>query len=252
MPNRLTKQLSPARTSSIPEHIRNSLFTSQESIPSPLSEYSLHLRNFGEPRSAPISLNSSWYPDSLNPYYEQITSDRAPSRASEPSLYRIDEQEDGYTEKMTTHELTRIIPHSAPPIPQHSSRMVPAVHAIATPRPTLFFAIASDKVDEVRQVLESGHAGPNEAIGPQSALEFALTNDQLTHKMEIVKLLLAYGANPRVARNYIEKQRPTDVDPRTKTELTEPDSSPVVRTTILEGVDAATRFVLSSTVRTRH
>jgi len=126
--------------------------------------------------------------------------------------------------------------------------MVPTVHAIATPKPTLFFAIASDKVDEVRKVLESGHAGPNEAIGPQSALEFALTNDQLTHKTEIVKLLLAYGANPRVAL----KQRPTNVDPLTKTELAEPNSSPVFNTTILEGVDAATRFVLSPTVRTRH
>lgn len=178
--------------------------------------------------------------------------DRAPSRASEPSLYRIDEQEHGYTEKITTRELAQIVPHSAPPISQYSSRMVPAVHAIATPKPTLFFAIASDKVDEVRNVLESGHAGPNEAIGPQSALEFALTNDQLTHKTEIVKLLLAYGANPRVARNQIVKQSPTNVDPRTKTELAEPNSSPVVNTTILDGVDAATRFVLSSTVRTRH
>ena len=72
-------------------------------------------------------------------------------------------------------------------------------HAIATPRPTLLFAIAADDVDEVRRVLESGEAGPNDDVGPQSALAFALTADQLKHKVEIVKLLLAHGANPAVA-----------------------------------------------------
>ena len=39
-----------------------------------------------------------------------------------------------------------------------------SVHAIATPRPTLLFAIASDDVNEVRRVLESGEASPNEEI----------------------------------------------------------------------------------------
>lgn len=73
--------------------------------------------------------------------------------------------------------------------------------AIATPRPTLMFAIASDDVEQVRQVLESGDAGPNDSVGPQSALAFALTNDQLTHKIDIVKTLLAYGADPSVLKN---------------------------------------------------
>lgn len=58
------------------------------------------------------------------------------------------------------------------------------------------FAIASDNVEEVERVLNHGEAGPNDQVGPQSALEFALTNDQLTNKMEIVKTLLAYGADP--------------------------------------------------------
>ncbi|KAJ3511886.1 hypothetical protein NLJ89_g3842 [Agrocybe chaxingu] len=74
-------------------------------------------------------------------------------------------------------------------------------HAIATPRPTLMFAIASDNVEQVREVLESGDAGPNEAVGPLSALEFTLTNDKLSNKLEIVKTLLAYGADPTVATN---------------------------------------------------
>ncbi|KAL1709595.1 hypothetical protein EV121DRAFT_252583 [Schizophyllum commune] len=69
-------------------------------------------------------------------------------------------------------------------------------HAIATPRPTLMFAIASDDVDEVRRVLESGEAGPNDAVGPQSALAFTLSNDQLQNKLGIVKALLEHGADP--------------------------------------------------------
>ena len=85
------------------------------------------------------------------------------------------------------------------PSPQPSSSVStfrePA-HAIATPRPTLLFAIASDDVNEVRRVLESGEAGPNDDAGPQSALEFALTAEQLKHRVDIVKLLLAHGANP--------------------------------------------------------
>lgn len=70
------------------------------------------------------------------------------------------------------------------------------VHAIATPRPTLLFAIASDNIDEVRRVLENGEAGPNDDVGPQSALAFTLTANNLKNKKEIVKMLLAHGANP--------------------------------------------------------
>lgn len=58
------------------------------------------------------------------------------------------------------------------------------------------FAIASDDVEQVKQALENGDSGPNDTVGPQSALEFVLTNDKLTKKMEIVKTLLAYGADP--------------------------------------------------------
>jgi hypothetical protein len=58
------------------------------------------------------------------------------------------------------------------------------------------FAIASDDVSEVRRVLENGEANPNDTVGPQSALQFALTNDQLTNKLDIVKTLLAFGADP--------------------------------------------------------
>jgi hypothetical protein len=74
-------------------------------------------------------------------------------------------------------------------------------HAIATPRPTLMFAIASDDVSQVQRVLESGEANPNDQVGPQSALKFALTSDQLTNRLEIVKTLLAYGADPAGLKN---------------------------------------------------
>jgi hypothetical protein len=65
----------------------------------------------------------------------------------------------------------------------------------------LMFAIASDDEKSVRHVLEHGHVDPNESMGPQSALAFALTNERLAHKLDIVKALLAYGADPMALRN---------------------------------------------------
>ena len=81
------------------------------------------------------------------------------------------------------------------------SLLIEPVHAIATPRPTLLFALASDDVREVRRALESGEAGPNDDVGPQSALAFTLANDQLKNKMQMVKMLLAYGADTSTLRD---------------------------------------------------
>lgn len=83
------------------------------------------------------------------------------------------------------------LPPPSPALSQYS------MHAIATPQPTLMFAIASDDPDEVRRVLESGEVGPNDQVGPQSALAFAVGNERLKRKVEIVKTLLAYGADPK-------------------------------------------------------
>ncbi|KAH7909866.1 P-loop containing nucleoside triphosphate hydrolase protein [Hygrophoropsis aurantiaca] len=117
------------------------------------------------------------------------------------------------------------------------------MHAIATPKPTLLFAIASDDVEQVRKVLESGDAGPNDQVGPQSALAFALTNDNLTHKNEIVKALLAYGADPAALRD-------PNLNPAPHTPLA--DESDVASfidhpppATTLEGMDPATRYFVS-------
>ena len=63
------------------------------------------------------------------------------------------------------------------------------------------FAIASDNVEQVRSVLESGEANPNESVGPQAALAFALSNENLSNKLEIVKTLLAFGADPNVVKD---------------------------------------------------
>ena len=91
------------------------------------------------------------------------------------------------------------IANSRNPTRTHTRRQ--PSHAIATPRPTLMFAIASDDVSEVQRVLDSGEANPNDQVGPQSALMFALTNEQLTNRLEIVKTLLAYGADPAGLRS---------------------------------------------------
>ncbi|KAJ3555793.1 hypothetical protein NM688_g2379 [Phlebia brevispora] len=113
------------------------------------------------------------------------------------------------------------------------------IHAIATPRPTLLFAIASDDVEEVRRVLESGEVGPNDDVGPQSALAFAVTAEQLKHRTEMVKLLLAHGANPsslgesgRTSRSSV---RSSDTGP---SNIVTPDG-------VLAGVDAATRYYIN-------
>lgn len=114
-----------------------------------------------------------------------------------------------------------------------ASILAAPAHAIATPKPTLLFAIASDNVDQVREVLESGEAGPNDSVGPQSALAFTLTNDKLAHKQEIVKALLAYGANPSALRNLA-------LNPVPHKEGGDELSAPPPETT-MEGMDPATR-----------
>lgn len=100
------------------------------------------------------------------------------------------------------------------------------------------FAIASDDAKSVHHVLEHGHADPNESMGPQSALAFALTNERLAHKLEIVKALLAHGADPMALRN------PTLNPPHRSTSV---GDDPILLspppTTTLEVMDPAMRYV---------
>jgi hypothetical protein len=127
---------------------------------------------------------------------------RLSSRFSDPTFESEDDNVGDSKNINYDHTIRRPLPiasHTAP-ASRTASVTYPPVYAIATPPLTLMFAIASDDVDQVRQVLENGDAGPNDLVGPQSALAFALTNDQLTHKIGIVKTLLAYGADPAVLK----------------------------------------------------
>jgi hypothetical protein len=127
---------------------------------------------------------------------------RLSSRFSEPSFGPEDDDADSSEDTNYDYTICRPLPivSQTAPASRTASVICPPMYAIATPPPTLMFAIASDDVDQVRQVLENGDAGPNDLVGPQSALAFALTNDQLAHKIDIVKALLAYGADPTVLK----------------------------------------------------
>ncbi|KAG2352430.1 hypothetical protein BDR07DRAFT_1478237 [Suillus spraguei] len=112
------------------------------------------------------------------------------------------------------------------------------------PKPTLLFAIVSDDVNEVRQVLESGEARPSDQVSPQSALTFTLTNDKLSHKNEIVKAMLAYGAYPSALQN-------PELNPSAQASSEESEgvsgSHSQTGETMPEGMDPATRADLTHT-----
>ena len=173
------------------------------------------------------------------PYSAPVSSwrhSRLPSRLSEP----CHDQSDGDEENDTYHRrdiydvtIRRPVPHTAP------VAGAPAVfhQPIVMPRPTLMFAIASDDVEQVRQVLESGDADPNNSFGPQSALAFTLTNDKLTKKLDIVKTLLAYGADPTTAKN-MEPPYSSPAEGQTP----ELSAGVVPGSSVVDGMDFATRY----------
>jgi ankyrin repeat protein len=140
-------------------------------------------------------------------------------------------------DQLLTFSLGPIPLPSAPTTLQQDSSLFTLVPSSATtPERSLIFAIASDNVDSVRQVLEHSHADPNESIGPQSALAFALTNERLVHKLDVVKALLAYGANPAALRNPQLNPPHRDIAASDDTMLLSPPP-----TTTLEAMDPATR-----------
>lgn len=100
------------------------------------------------------------------------------------------------------------------------------------------FAIASDDAKSVQHVLEHGNADPNEPMGPQSSLAFALTNERLAHKLDIVKALLAYGADPMALRDPILNPPLRNTSVSDDLILLSPPP-----TTTLEVMDPATRYV---------
>ena len=196
-----------------------------------------HLANFDEPHSAPLSRPAIW-----QSYDDDVTQTVYPRRSrrlsmlSEPSLVPEDEDnnEDNTSREHTIRRPLPVVPYTAP-ASRIASMTRPPMYAIATPRPTLMFAIASDDVEQVRQVLASGDASPNEFVGPQSALAFTLTNDQLVNKVQIVKTLLAFGADPKVVTTANE----WDGLPRAGTEPL-PPSNP-----LLAALDPATKYAFN-------
>lgn len=147
-----------------------------------------------------------------------------------------DEQDDTIRRSIGQIQPPATLVPSRPP-----SVLLSPVHAIATPRPTLLFAIASDDVNEVKRVLESGEAGPNDDVGPQSALAFAVTANQLKHKQEIIKLLLAHGANPSVLTELPSAASSRAVSPTGS----QHGGEPLAQGGILETLDPATRYFIS-------
>lgn len=141
--------------------------------------------------------SSNGFPPLHEPLSAPLPSQRDPLPHSRQSQDR-----DDYTDshRHDTYDETIQQPPRTAPVTRTPSDSQQLLHAIETPRPTLMFAIASDDVEQVRQVLQSGEVDPNEAVGPQSALAFTLTNSKLTNKLELVKMLLAYGADPESVR----------------------------------------------------
>ncbi|KAF9014148.1 hypothetical protein BDQ17DRAFT_1386670 [Cyathus striatus] len=187
----------------------------------------IHVIRIYEPQSAPAH-SQTWRsaPSHVTRASLLTIHDRRSSHYSEPSCTSYDElvEHDSYDE--TIRRPLGPPPNSAPLSRSRPTSVVrPPMYAIATPSPTLMFAIASDDVEQVRQVLERGNAGPNDSVGPQSALEFAMTNDQLSHKMDIVKTLLAFGADPTIAR------KPSSVD-----------EEPKLMKSLIDDMDPATRY----------
>ncbi|PPQ84066.1 hypothetical protein CVT25_003669 [Psilocybe cyanescens] len=223
--------LSSARSSNIPLNIRTSTtaLNSGSASPSLSAQYFKNLANLEEPRSAPAA---SWR--------QSINYSRPSSRLSERFIEDDEDDDTGHFSQNDPYGETirrpiPIAPHTAP-------AFYPPTYAIETPKPTLMFAIASDNVDEVRRVLDAGEADPNETVGPQSALMFALTNDKLSNRLDIVKTLLAYGADPTAAKNVAAPH--SSSEGQEEEEEGESQASEHLSKTLMDEIDPATRYYL--------
>ena len=96
-------------------------------------------------------------------------------------------------------------------------------------------------------MLETGEAGPNDQVGPQSALAFTLTNEKLANKLDIVKALLAFGADTSVLNNTPELRPEAMRSPAS--DASDAPSSTRAYEKMLERMDPATRCVIGSICR---
>ncbi|EFI28317.1 hypothetical protein CC1G_13846 [Coprinopsis cinerea okayama7 len=241
--NSLLNNTSLSTPRSAPYHTTTNSIIDTARSPSLLTEDLNHLATFGSPVSAPVNAPSNWpshHPASQHYDY------RSSSRLSEP-IYELEQEEDlDDTERQDVrNEPIRrpILPTPTPrsaSVSRPESILHPSLHAVATPKPTLMFAIASDDVDQVRQVLENGDANPNDLVGPQSALEFALSNDQLANKLNIVKTLLAFGADPSTLKEDVVEKAPSGA--KAGEDQSNEAPSHQAAKTLMEGMDPATRY----------
>ncbi|KAI0374638.1 hypothetical protein BV20DRAFT_1048686 [Pilatotrama ljubarskyi] len=236
-------RLSSPRSGHIPPRIRNT-HGSTTQLDSPL--HITPVISHSQPASAPVSRPPSWQqrfskrrsllvqPSHRLSYLSEQYA-RSESRLSEPIDEGREDEFDQYDAADRFDEtIRRPVSSLSATQPRPESILLTPVHAIATPRPTLLFALASDDVEEVRRVLESGEARPNDDVGPQSALAFTLANNQLKNKMAMVKLLLAYGADASALRDAEE-----DEDAERSSQK---GSRPMSK--LLEDADPATRYYI--------
>lgn len=224
---------------SLLEHNRNTLASSDgHSRTSPVSPHFQSSQNNNQSQCSPPSTSGPTQPSSwrLSNYRANSRSytaaDRWPSRRNSTLSFSYVPGEEVEIDGSLSPGPDQSI--HGDHIPRPASASEGLIHAIATPKPTLLFAIASDDVEQVRKVLDSGEAGPNDPVGPQSALAFTLTNDKLARRNDIVKVLLAYGADPSALRN-------PALNP---TARAEGNVGPPPETT-LEGMDPATRYFMA-------
>lgn len=109
--------------------------------------------------------------------------------------------------------------------------------------PQLFFALASDSPAQVSEILAAGQADANDTAGPNDlpALVFSLTNDQLKNKTEIVKTLLAHGADPSVIQHLVPDG--SSDGSRSSNQGDEADESPLA-SKLKESMNPAIRCVI--------
>lgn len=184
--------------------------------------------------------DSSWGAPPSAFYYP-----RPSSRISEP-ISRVEEEDlDADTTLIAPPPATASLIRSSsafalhPPDPITRPLSAFSFHP-ATPRPDLLFALASDDVDQVRVALENGNVTANDQVGPQCALAFTLSNDQITNKLDIVKTLLAYGADPNALDD------PALNPPARSPSGVDPDQGLPSLGTNVENLDPATRCAFFS------
>lgn len=98
------------------------------------------------------------------------------------------------------------------------------------------------------KLLSTGQADANDTAGPFDlpALVFSLSNDQLVNKTEMVKTLLAHGADPSVVEHLVPPR------PSSRTfapDPDEPDESPLaekIRSSMNPAIRYAAQFTLRS------